>query len=167
VRLLVEILITACKLMSVKEHLYLLLFIFKQENFSVAHGKEISVQDGFFWLSWRSTRKLLAGRMCPVGRYLLTPALVGFESTTPASERAKTVYALYHAATVVITFYNTWFKTSTYKQGSVITTMNYWHIFNFLLAISSTKNIYWFTGKSQFLFRGVQICDLVPKWKVF
>jgi hypothetical protein len=32
VRLLVEILITACKLMSVKEHLYLLLLIFKQEK---------------------------------------------------------------------------------------------------------------------------------------
>jgi hypothetical protein len=31
-RLLVEILITACKLMSVKEHLYLLLLIFKQEK---------------------------------------------------------------------------------------------------------------------------------------
>jgi hypothetical protein len=34
VRLLVEILITACKLMSVKEHLYLLLLIFKQEKLS-------------------------------------------------------------------------------------------------------------------------------------
>jgi hypothetical protein len=32
VRLLVEILITACKLLSVKEHLYLLLLIFKQEK---------------------------------------------------------------------------------------------------------------------------------------
>jgi hypothetical protein len=32
VRLLVEILITACKLMSVKEHLYLLFLIFKQEK---------------------------------------------------------------------------------------------------------------------------------------
>jgi hypothetical protein len=31
-RLRVEILITACKLMSVKEHLYLLLLIFKQEK---------------------------------------------------------------------------------------------------------------------------------------
>jgi hypothetical protein len=30
--LLVEILITACKLMSVREHLYLLLLIFKQEK---------------------------------------------------------------------------------------------------------------------------------------
>jgi hypothetical protein len=30
--LLVEILITACKLMSVKEHLYLLLLIFEQEK---------------------------------------------------------------------------------------------------------------------------------------
>jgi hypothetical protein len=51
VRLLVEILITACKLMSAKEHLYLLLLIFKQEkDFSVAHGKEISVQGGFFCL---------------------------------------------------------------------------------------------------------------------
>jgi hypothetical protein len=30
--LLVEILITACKLMSVKEHLYLLLLILKQEK---------------------------------------------------------------------------------------------------------------------------------------
>jgi hypothetical protein len=32
VRLLVEILITDCKLMSVKEHLYLLLLVFKQEK---------------------------------------------------------------------------------------------------------------------------------------
>jgi hypothetical protein len=32
VRLLVEILITACKLMSVKEHLYLLLLIFEREK---------------------------------------------------------------------------------------------------------------------------------------
>jgi hypothetical protein len=32
VRLLVEILITVCKLMSVNEHLYLLLLIFKQEK---------------------------------------------------------------------------------------------------------------------------------------
>jgi hypothetical protein len=32
VRLLVENLITACKLMSAKEHLYLLLLVFKQEK---------------------------------------------------------------------------------------------------------------------------------------
>jgi hypothetical protein len=45
------------------------LLIFKQEKFSVAHGKEISVQGGFFCLGGPQ-KKLLAGR------YLPTPALV-------------------------------------------------------------------------------------------
>jgi hypothetical protein len=39
VRLLVEILITACQFMSVKEHLYILLLIFKQETF-FGRGRE-------------------------------------------------------------------------------------------------------------------------------
>jgi hypothetical protein len=61
VRLLVEILITACKLMSVKEHLYLLLLIFKQEKLLGSRRIYLTVLTGH--------NKLIAGR------YLLTPAL--------------------------------------------------------------------------------------------
>jgi hypothetical protein len=70
VRLLVEILITACKLMFVKEHLYLLLLIFKQEKlFSRAREGNLGSRDFSDCLGGPKKKKL------PAGRYLLTPAL--------------------------------------------------------------------------------------------
>jgi hypothetical protein len=62
VRLLVEILITACKLMSVKEHLYLLLLIFKQEKLS-GRAREGNL----------GSRRIFTNVL--VGRYLPTTAL--------------------------------------------------------------------------------------------
>jgi hypothetical protein len=62
VRLLVEILITACKLMSVKEHLYLLLLIFKHEKL-FGRAREGNLGSRRIFLT------VLAGR------YLPTPAI--------------------------------------------------------------------------------------------
>jgi hypothetical protein len=65
VRLLVEILITACKLMSVKEHLYLLLLIFKQEKlFGRAREGNLGSR-GIFLTVLEGHKKLLAGRYLP------------------------------------------------------------------------------------------------------
>jgi hypothetical protein len=67
VRLLVEILITAWKLTSVKEHLYLLLLIFTQEKL-FGSAREGNLGSRRIFLSWWATKKLLADR------YLPTPA---------------------------------------------------------------------------------------------
>jgi hypothetical protein len=56
--------------MSVKEHLYLLLLIFKQEKL-FGRSREENLGSRRIFLSWRATKKLLAGR------YLPTPALMG------------------------------------------------------------------------------------------
>jgi hypothetical protein len=75
VRLLVEILITACKLMSVKEHLYLLLLILKQEKLRSCTGRKSRFKADFSdSLGGPQKEKLLAGRMWLAGRYL--PPLV-------------------------------------------------------------------------------------------
>jgi hypothetical protein len=75
VRLLVEIIITACKLMSVKEQLYLLLFIFKQEKL-FGRAREGNVGSRRIFLTvLAGHKKNLAGRMWPAGRYLPTPGL--------------------------------------------------------------------------------------------
>jgi hypothetical protein len=54
--------------MSVKEHLYLLLLILKQEKL-FGRAREGNLGSRRIFLSWRATKKLLAGR------YLLTPGL--------------------------------------------------------------------------------------------
>jgi hypothetical protein len=54
--------------MSVKEHLYLLLLIFKQEKL-FGRAREGNIGSRRIFLSWRATKKLLAGR------YLPTPEL--------------------------------------------------------------------------------------------
>jgi hypothetical protein len=59
VRLLVEILITACKLMSDKEHLYLLLLIFKQEKlFGRERGRKSRFKADFSDCLGRPQKKL-------------------------------------------------------------------------------------------------------------
>jgi hypothetical protein len=71
VRLLVEIIITACKLMSVKEHLYLFLLIFKQEKlFGRAREGNLSSRRIFLTVLAGHKKKLL------VGRYLPTPDII-------------------------------------------------------------------------------------------
>jgi hypothetical protein len=65
-RLLFEILITACKLMSVKEHLYLLLLIFKQEKlFGRAWEGNLGSRRIFSDCLGGPQKKLLAGRYLP------------------------------------------------------------------------------------------------------
>jgi hypothetical protein len=69
VRLLVEILTTACKLMSVKEHLYLLMLIFKQGKlFGRAREGNLGSRRIFLTVL-AGHKKILAGR------YLPTPVL--------------------------------------------------------------------------------------------
>jgi hypothetical protein len=69
-RLLVEILITACKLMSVKEHLYLLLLIFEQEKLFGRTREGNLGSRRIFLTVLAGHKKLLAGS------YLRTPVLM-------------------------------------------------------------------------------------------
>jgi hypothetical protein len=59
--------------MSVKEHPYLLLLIFKQEKL-FGRAREGNLGSRLIFLSWRATKKLLEGR------YLPTPVFEPFHS---------------------------------------------------------------------------------------
>jgi hypothetical protein len=79
VRLLVEILITASKLMSVKEHLYLLLLIFKQEKlFGSAREGNLGSRRIFLTVLAGHKKKTLSGPHVARGPLFATPGVCDY-----------------------------------------------------------------------------------------
>jgi hypothetical protein len=68
--------------MSVKENLYLLLLIFKQEKL-FGRAREGNLGSRRSFLSWRATKKLLAGRYLPTPGLDKAQKISDFELYTP------------------------------------------------------------------------------------